>query len=131
MSAPGQPAVTGRAGSQRPSQAAADEQPAADDTSSAQAPAQATAAPARKLTGRARRRATSAAGAAQHVDAPAVAPTATVSASDAPVADKPVTEESAAPVAVAAEPVKPQRKKRARVVAPAGPPAAEPGSDES
>lgn len=109
------PAVTGRAGSQRNAPEAEDaavESPAAEEST-------ATPAPARKMTGRARRRATAAAGAAQHVSTPAPAVTAPT-AQPTPAADEP-----AAPPVTTPEQTTPKRKKRARVVAPAGPPAPE------
>ncbi|MFC6707668.1 Rne/Rng family ribonuclease [Flexivirga alba] len=112
------PVVTGRAGAQRSAVASAD---ASDESTSATAPEEnaATQAPARTMTGRARRRATSAAGAAQHVTPPTTAPAVT-----APVVDTEPAEPAPQPI-TAPEPVTPKRKKRARVVAPAGPPAPE------
>ncbi|WP_245988536.1 ribonuclease E/G [Flexivirga caeni] len=107
------------------------EQAVTEPALSAEAP-QAT----RKLTGRARRRATSAAGAAQHVTPPPA--TQPASAQEAPAIPATDGSESsqgaaldapAAPAGVSVAPVEtqaaPKRKKRARVVAPAGPPTAD------
>ncbi|MDN5805355.1 MAG: ribonuclease E/G, partial [Microlunatus sp.] len=119
-------AVTGRAGSQRPTDDSADTgrqsaEPAVP--SEAQAAEQEQAEPPEPVrkSGRARRRATSAAGAAHHIEAsaPVVVPETQPAAPAEPVA------EAAAATVVEAQPVKPRRKKRARVVAPAGPPVAE------
>ncbi|MBB2890915.1 Rne/Rng family ribonuclease [Flexivirga oryzae] len=117
------PVVTGRAGSQRPGSDASDsEQDDANDAAAADEPVAQPEPAGRKLTGRARRRATSAAGAAQHIDVPVAAPVTTVASEGSQVVAG--TDTGDAEV-VAAEPVKPKRKKRARVVAPAGPPVAD------
>jgi len=118
------PVVTGRAGSQRQSAGAPSDSGDGDGDSPApvvEEPAEAEPA-GRKLTGRARRRATSAAGAAQHVQAPVTPPVTTVASEGSHVVADADNDD---PVAAAPEPVKPKRKKRARVVAPAGPPTAE------
>jgi len=141
------PVVTGRAGGRRKPAAATepdDSVPAGgaadDDETSAGAapeePAQQAQRPARKLTGRARRRATSAAGAAQHVEVPVTTPVTSVAsegshvvdgagAGDGAAAGEGAGAGAAAEDGAAPEPVKPKRKKRARVVAPAGPPSAD------
>ncbi|WP_246242448.1 ribonuclease E/G [Flexivirga aerilata] len=133
-------AVTGRAGSQRrraqDADGAAGESGQAGSTAStaqtesteqSEEPAQ---QPAPKLTGRARRRrATAAAGSAPHVDTPATPAPVTVTAAEAAetAAAAPASEpaEADAPASDAAPVTKPARaprRKRTRVVAPAGPP---------
>ncbi|WP_265447388.1 Rne/Rng family ribonuclease [Flexivirga meconopsidis] len=112
-------AVTGRAGSQR--NAAQETDRAQAEQEAASEPDESAEQPAPKLTGRARRRrATAAAGSAPHVDTPAAPAPVTVTAAAAEnSADAGHEPEPVQPVATTAAP---KRKKRTRVVAPAGPP---------